>query len=123
MNVEQEMELIFNLQNEGGMPNPYSEVFPGDGIKIIYFSTKKILIAHSDLMPNDIHCYLRVLYIKPEHRKQKLGSFIVAQLIQKCLEKNIRSIELESENNSINFFKKLGFKIIDKSCNRMKLSF
>lgn len=123
MSIEQEMELVFNLQNEGKIPNPDIEVFPGDGVKIITFSTKKILIAHSDLVENDIHCYLRLLYVKPEHRNEKLGSFIISQLIQKCLEKNIRAIEVESENNSMKFFEKLGFKMIDVSCNRMKLSF
>jgi len=119
--VEREMELFHKFQLNGIIPNPNIEEFK-DG-NIIHQSTEIYFLGHSELIENDNYCYLKDLFIKKEFRKKGYGSIIVITLIEECVKKNIHSIELESENNSMGFFKKFGFKLKGESNNRMILNF
>ena len=121
MNIEDEMELMFYMQNSKEMPNPMKLYF--DDTNIIVYSTDVFLIAYSELLENDAYCYLRNIYIRKECRNNKIGTLVIKGLIESCKLKNIKSIEVESENKSICFFEKLGFKMININCNRMKLCF
>lgn len=121
MNIEQEMEMIFNSQNKNIIPNPFVTKYPD--ATIITSSTTNFLISFSELLQNDKHCYLRNIYVVPELRKLNVGTMIVEKLIEECIKKNIHSIEVESENNSMKFFEKLGFKLNGDPNNRMVLNF
>jgi N-acetylglutamate synthase-like GNAT family acetyltransferase len=121
INVLDDMILTHNMQINGLIPNPFK--IPFDDVDIIVSSNEKFLIAISELIPNDKYCYLRCLFIKEEYRLNGFGTQIMKILIDDCIEKNIHSIELESENNSLNFFKKLGFKLNGENNNRMVLNF
>jgi N-acetylglutamate synthase-like GNAT family acetyltransferase len=119
--VEKEMELIHKFQLNGIIPNPNRQKFPD--ATIIQQSTEIYFLGYSELIENDNYCYLKDLFIKKEFRKKGYGSIIVITLIEECVKKNIHSIELESENNSMEFFKKFGFKLKGESNNRMILNF
>jgi len=119
--VEREMELFHKFQLNGIIPNPNIEEFK-DG-NIIHQSTEIYFLGYSELIENDNYCYLKDLFIKKEFRKKGYGSIIVITLIEECVKKNIHSIELESENNSMEFFKRFGFKLNGENNNRMVLNF
>lgn len=121
MNIEQEMEMFQKCQLNGMIPNPNIQKYL-DG-NIIHYSTEIYFLGISELIKNDNYCYLKDLFIKKEHRKKGYGSLIVITLIEECVKKNIHSIELESENNSMEFYKRFGFKLKEESNNRMVLNF
>jgi GNAT superfamily N-acetyltransferase len=119
--VEREMELFQEYQLNGKIPNPNIQKFTD--ATIIHQSTEIYFLGISELIENDAYCYLKDLFIKKEFRKQGYATKIVVTLIEECIKKNIHSIELESENNSMEFFKRFGFKLNGESNNRMVLNF
>jgi N-acetylglutamate synthase-like GNAT family acetyltransferase len=119
--VEREMELFQKYQLNGKIPNPNIQKFTD--ATIIHHSTDIYFLGISELIENDTYCYLKDLFIKKEYRKQGYATKIVITLIEECIKKNIHSIELESENNSMEFFKRFGFKLNGESNNRMVLNF
>ena len=124
MNIETEMKYLHNYQLSGMIDNPKIIKFPGDGINIIMRSEKTNLIAFSDPIINTDHCYLRMLFIQEHYRGRGIGKELIHNLIRMCISKNIRAIEVESEDNSIKFFKKLGFYfIMSEDKNRMRYEF
>ena len=123
MNIEQEMEVFHISQLNGKMPNPIGFEF-SEGGRAIMKSTDNILLSHSIIGDDTENLYLRMIYIKKESRRLGLGTSIFELLKQECIKSGISGIEVESENNSIHFFKSLGFKMMEnKDNNRMILNF
>jgi len=127
MSIEQEMKFLHQSQMENKVPNPLNYKFPGDGISIVTQSFNTFLICTTRFTDLDYpldHCYLRMLYIIPSERGKGIGREIITLLIKRCKLLNFNAIEVESENESYNFFVKMGFKKIeDEVNNRMRLNF
>jgi len=124
MNILEEMKMLHNYQVNNKMENPKRFYFSGDNTTIVMRSSKNALIAYSELIDGEDNCYLRMLYVPLEQRKKGIAKDILNRLIEECKLKNIRTIEVESENESIDFFKNLGFKFIfSEDKNRMRYEF
>jgi hypothetical protein len=116
MNIQEEMKMIYEMQINGEIPNPLRFDTSG-GMDFFIQSTNNFLISHSEILQNDFkekfdYCYLRMIYVPIEKRKKGLGKLIINELINKCKLCKIFRIEVESEEESLNFFKKLGFEQI-----------
>jgi N-acetylglutamate synthase-like GNAT family acetyltransferase len=124
MNIQEEMKMIHELQLSGEWANPKTFFFTQDNTTIIIKSTKEYLISYSDLVNEKDYCYLRMVYVPIENRRKGLGTSIINWLIDECKKHNVRSIELESEVESFEFFKNLNFQKMEneEEC-RMKLIF
>ncbi len=123
MNIEQEMNLLWFMQNTKKMSNPHLLIFDGDGINIILKSKENYLIAYSELISDKGNCYLRMIYVPKESRGQGIATKVIGYLINDCKESGINAIETETENNSVNFFLKIGFNFMEGEENRMILNF
>lgn len=124
MDIQEEMKMIHQLQLSGEWSNPKTFYFTSDNTTVIIKSTEEYLISHSVLENEKDYCYLRMVYVPIENRRKGLGTQIIKSLIDECKKNNVNSIELESENESLEFFKQLGFELIEnESYNRMKLIF
>lgn len=92
---------------------------------VIVKASKKIVIAYTpfdDKRTLD-HVYIRGIYVSPEFRKTGLASRLIKDLVKKCKENNISSIQVEPFDESISFFIKMGFiEMPGHKNNRMKLN-
>lgn len=129
MNIQDEMKMLHKLQSTGKLQNPMIIKFDGDGMDVFLYSDNNFFISHSAFFQDDYknkfdYCYLRMIYIPIEKRNKNLGKKIINELINKCKKHNIFRIEVESEDESLGFFYKLGFKQIENEVkNRLKLVF
>jgi GNAT superfamily N-acetyltransferase len=124
MNIETEMEMLWKMQMNGIIENDKLIKYSGDGINIIMTSSWMGLVSYSVLDKSKGNNYLRMIFIPKEHRGKGHGHGIVKQLIKACLENGINAIETESDNNSMGFFEKLGFVLMENEPdNRMILNF
>lgn len=117
--IEDEMKFYHKQQLGGNMPNPWIfRMF--DGIMMRTESNTMGLISFS--IPKDAqdYCYIRQLYVPVENRKCGVGKKIINKLEELIKSQGTKSIELESEEASLDFFLKIGYKLTGQPNNRMQ---
>ena len=77
-------------------------------------STKKTIGMGRILSDGISDAYIQDLVILPEFRKKGIGKYLVKKLIEYCKSKGINWIGLISEPNQDGFYKKIGFKTMEK---------
>ena len=122
-NIVDEMALIHKMQTEGHINNPevfkfrdYNNITESELYYLISYSTPKFFVK-------DDYCYLRQLYVVPEKRRSGIATKVVCDLEILCKENGWNAIELESEDESIAFFVKMGYKLTGERLNRMRKTF
>ena len=108
--VEQNLRLLHRMQMQGIFPNPHLQYYDGDNTLIEMHSTKNYLFSFSKVDKKLSNVYLKDLYIVPSLRRTGIGTNIIKSLTEYCNKFKVKAIETESENNSLGFFIKLGFK-------------
>ncbi len=76
--------------------------------EIVAFISYRILYERAEL---------DYIFVKEEARKKGIASMLIADMIEKCKENNVETIDLEvnsSNERAINLYQKFGFKIIGK---------
>ena len=76
--------------------------------EIVAFISYRILYERTEL---------DYIFVKEEARKKGIASMLIADMIEKCKENNVETIDLEvnsSNERAINLYQKFGFKIIGK---------
>jgi len=120
--IEEEMKLMWEMQMTNTLSNPRLLIFTGDNEHMNLCSTNLGLICYSHPKYVKDYCYIRNLYIAPCYRNKGLGKKSIKNLISHFKSNfNIYKFEVEADNNSILFWNKLGFKLIEnESNNRMR---
>ncbi len=58
---------------------------------------------------NVLYAVIYDVIVAPDHQMKGVGKCIVERLLQQCVDKGIRDIQLFSAKGTINFYEKLGF--------------
>jgi N-acetylglutamate synthase-like GNAT family acetyltransferase len=122
MNVIEDFKFMHYSQFQNNtIPNPMITKYPNDGFVILTQSFSFGLLSYSIEQPNSDYCYLRGLYVLDEHKKQGYGTKAIKSLIELTKRNKLKAIELEALNDSIDYFKRFGFEVINSVNNRMRL--
>lgn len=105
------MSMYFRLQNSKMLQNPLKIHFAGDDTTFIMRSTDKVMTMIEDVKINANSIYIRLLYVDSKFRNQGIGRKVVDDIKEYCIKKgHIREITVEPTKDSIEFWKRLGFK-------------
>jgi len=108
--TERNLMLFHKMQINGKLANPHVQYYAGDNTSIIMHSKDLCMFSHSLIDEDLSNMYLKDLYVIPTARGNNIGSNIIEMLKRICIKGGLKAIETESENDSLIFFKKLGFK-------------
>lgn len=123
MEIEEEMKMFHQLQMNGQFPNPNFFFFTEDNCRVIMYSTSEYLMSRTLIEDSSDFCYIRFLYIPKPLRRNGIGSTVLTALSKELKGKGVTRIELESETESLPFFKRMGFTLIEgEENNRMFLN-
>lgn len=94
-----------------------NEIFDSEGhlSYLVYFNNKLIgyLVGDFRLLPDNRYAYyISYLYVSKDHRKKKIGSHLMKNIITKCKKDGVKFITLTCDTNDkgvINFYRKIGF--------------
>jgi ribosomal protein S18 acetylase RimI-like enzyme len=118
LTIEDEMKLMWEMQMTNKLSNPRLLIFTGDNERMNLCSTNLGLICYSHPKYVKDYCYIRNLYIAPYFRGKGYGKQTIESLISYFKSNfNICKFEVEADNDSIEFWSKLGFKLIENETN------
>lgn len=58
--------------------------------------------------------FITGLYILPKYQKYGVGKHIMNYLIKECKNRNFKFVKINATPTSVNFYKKIGFKILQR---------
>jgi GNAT superfamily N-acetyltransferase len=117
-NIETEMRCLHYLQTRGKLQNPFFLYFSRDNFTIQISSTEHILLAMNPPEKNDDYFYIRMLYVVPKKRGQNLGTDYVNAVKKLAKKVDYKSIQVEPELDSLDFWKKQGFEFMPNESNQ-----
>ncbi len=117
-NLETEMRCLHYLQINGKLQNNFTLYFPSDDFTIKIISTKDVLVAVNPPDNKQDFFYIRMLYIVPEKRNQSLGKQTIDEFKLFAKNVNYKSIQVEPELDSLDFWKKQGFEFMPNKPNK-----
>jgi GNAT superfamily N-acetyltransferase len=117
-NIETEMRCLHHLQTTGKLKNDFELYFPADDFTIKIISIKDVLVAVNPPDNKQDFFYIRMLYVVPEKRKQNLGKLTIDAFKAFAKTVNYKSIQVEPELDSLNFWKKQGFEFMPNEPNQ-----
>jgi len=117
-NLETEMRCLHYLQINGKLQNNFTLYFPSDDFTIKIISTKDVLVAVNPPDNKQDFFYIRMLYVVPEKRKQSLGKQTIDEFKLFAKNVNYKSLQVEPEPDSLEFWKKQGFKFMPNKPNK-----
>ena len=116
-NIETEMRCLHYLQTRGKLQNDLELYFSGDDFTIKIISTEDVLVAVNPADYKQDFFYIRMLYIIPEKRKQNLGKQTIDAFKAFAKHVGYKSLQVEPELDSLNFWKKQGFEFMQSEPN------
>lgn len=119
MGILNEMKLMYELQTKRIIENDLTLYYP-DGEWLSKIFSKPGFLLNIDLpIKNHNYVYIRMLYIPEEYRNKKIGKFLFEYNLDMAKKMKFNSIQVEATEESLNFWKKLGFKMLDIKILRM----
>lgn len=123
-NFEKEMQTLLDLHSKEKKPHTKCVLF--SDTKVYYHLFEWGLISHTTYFKEENtlgFVYIRDIYVKKDYRKTKRGFNMMLWLLKQCIENDVKIVEVEPIEESVNFFIKLGFKdILNKDVRRMRLN-
>ena len=117
-NIETEMRCLHHLQTTGKLKNNFELYFPADDFTLNIISTADVLVGANPADYKQDFFYIRMLYIVPEKRKQNLGKQTIDAFKVFAKAVNYKTIQVEPEPESLDFWKKQGFEFMPNESNQ-----
>lgn len=73
--------------------------------------------ALSSIIISNTEAQITLIHIKEAYRRLKIGTLLFSKLLDECIKKNVKSINLEvgkDNNAALDFYKNNGFEIIGR---------
>jgi len=88
------------------------KIIKGSHIFIMAKENKKIIAMARVISDKANDAYIQDFAVLPEYRKKGIGKKILEHIIKELKKKNFKWLGLIADKNTINFYKKSGFKLM-----------
>lgn len=117
--IDKEMECIHFAQLNGLIENDIKVYYEGDGCYVQMVSHDNFHISIGLPQENSNFVYIRNLYVPKKHRYKNIGRNVFLQTLKQAKERGCKSIQVEATKESLNFWCKLGFEMLEVKNLRM----
>ena len=88
-----------------------NDKYEAEGVHLICLGEDKTVLGTGRLNVENSKGIISQMAVKPTHQNLGIGTKILEELLIKCRDMGLETIELSARETAINFYKKRGFKV------------